>query len=203
MESLSLSSTNGKKRKMVKIKYQKLIKNRAVYRADIRSYINKGYSTNRIQKEFMKRKMGIRRQVLLSEIRAVKKIPIKRERMKYIPKKYRVKKLQMRKMVYRVSFAVRTDFEGVPFHKRYLGFLLQAFHVNNEFLRLKIRELKDKLIKLTTEYLRYSKSEWWFNFSIGTEYPTEISDTIFSLSGTWLFQVEEDGAIIHSETGVL
>lgn len=198
---------------MVKIKYQKLIKNRAVIRADIRGYINKGYSANRIQKEFTQRKMGIRRQILLSEIRAVKKIPIKRDRFKCIPRKYRMevqhpqkREIRERKMVYRVSFAingVNPLIMGVPVHRKYLGFLLQVFHVNEEFLRLKIREFKDKLIKLTAEYLHYRKSEWWFDFSIGTEYPTEINDTIFSLSGTWLFQVEKDGAIIHSETGVI
>lgn len=146
--------------------------------------------------------MGIRRQILLSEIRAVKRIPIRKQRYKYIPIKYKrdiSAPPKRRKMIYRVSFAVN----GVPIHHKYLGFLLQAFYVDKEFLRLHMRELKDKLIKLTEEYLHYRKSEWWFNFSIGTEYPTEISDTIFSLSGTWLFQVEKDGSIIHSETGAI
>lgn len=198
---------------MVKMKYQKLIKNRANIRADIRGYINKGYSANRIQKEFSRRKMGIRRQILLSEIRAVKKISIKEKRWKYIPRKYRkygggVIDHKKRKYVYRVSFAINdVQASGVIRGKtekgRYLGFLLQVFHDNQEILRMNIRNYKDKLLKLMENYLHYHKSEWWFNFWIGTEYPTQINDTIFSLSGTWLFQVEKHGAIIHSETGAL
>jgi hypothetical protein len=54
----------------------------------IRSYVNKGYSSTRIQKSLSERHMGLRRKVLLAEIRRVKGIPKKPDTVKYIPKKY-------------------------------------------------------------------------------------------------------------------
>jgi hypothetical protein len=55
----------------------------------IRSYVKKGYSTKRIQKSLMTRHMGIRRTVLLAEVRKVKNQKPKSNRAKYTPKKYR------------------------------------------------------------------------------------------------------------------
>ena len=54
----------------------------------IRSYIKKGYSANQIQVNLKNRHMGIRRKVLLAEVRKIKGQPSKAETGKYIPKKY-------------------------------------------------------------------------------------------------------------------
>lgn len=188
-------------------------------RQNIKWYISKGYSANRIQKVLQNRKMGIRRKVLLSEIRAIKRILIKPEPMKYAPKKYRYKTEMVTaqaqiikggmKQVYRMSFVIN----GVPCSgtlphanlraqtKRYLGFLLQVFHENSEFLRLHTRDFKMLLLNKVEQYLGYGKSDFWFDWYIATEYPTQIIDTLGTLNGTWLFQVEKDGAIIYSDTG--
>jgi hypothetical protein len=54
----------------------------------IRSYIKKGYSANQIQVNLKNRHMGIRRKVLLAEVRRFKGQPRKAQTVKYIPKKY-------------------------------------------------------------------------------------------------------------------
>jgi len=54
----------------------------------IRSYVSEGYSANRIQKSLRARHMGIRRKVLLAEIRIIKHQEPKTEIVKYVPKKY-------------------------------------------------------------------------------------------------------------------
>jgi hypothetical protein len=54
----------------------------------IRDYIKKGYSANQIQVNLKNRHMGIRRKVLLAEVRRVKGQAPKAETGKYIPKKY-------------------------------------------------------------------------------------------------------------------
>ena len=54
----------------------------------IQSYVKKGYSSTRIQKSLSERHMGLRRKVLLAEIRRVKGQAPKAETVKYIPKKY-------------------------------------------------------------------------------------------------------------------
>ena len=54
----------------------------------IRDYIKKGYSANQIQVNLKNRHMGIRRKVLLAEVRKVKGQAPKAETVKYIPKKY-------------------------------------------------------------------------------------------------------------------
>jgi hypothetical protein len=57
-------------------------------REAIRGYVNKGYSANQIQVELRNQRMGIRRKVLLAEVRRVKGQKLKAETVKYIPKKY-------------------------------------------------------------------------------------------------------------------
>jgi hypothetical protein len=54
----------------------------------IRGYVKKGYSANQIQVSLKNRQLGIRRKVLLAEVRRVKGQPPKAEAVKYIPKKY-------------------------------------------------------------------------------------------------------------------
>lgn len=57
-------------------------------RKAIRNYIKKGYSANRIQKRLKARHMGMRRTVLLSQIRKVNHQKAKVDRLKYTPRKY-------------------------------------------------------------------------------------------------------------------
>jgi IS30 family transposase len=69
----------------------------------IKGYVKKGYSANQIQVNLKNRHMGIRRKVLLAEVRRGKGQPSKAETVKYIPKKYararwraRVKRIRLR-----------------------------------------------------------------------------------------------------------
>jgi hypothetical protein len=55
----------------------------------IRSYVKQGLSSNKIQKRLQKRRLGLRRKVLLAEIRKVKRKKPKANTYKYTPKKYR------------------------------------------------------------------------------------------------------------------
>lgn len=55
----------------------------------IRTYVKQGLSSNKIQKRLQKRHLGLRRKVLLAEIRKVKRKKPKANAYKYTPKKYR------------------------------------------------------------------------------------------------------------------
>jgi hypothetical protein len=57
-------------------------------RKAIRSYVKKGITANKIQKRLRARHMGMRRTVLLSQIRKVKHQKPKANRLKHTPKKY-------------------------------------------------------------------------------------------------------------------
>lgn len=57
-------------------------------RKAIRTYAKQGLSANKIQKRLQKRHLGLRRKVLLAEIRKVKRRKPKANIVKYIPKKY-------------------------------------------------------------------------------------------------------------------
>ena len=57
-------------------------------RKAIRTYVKQGLSANKIQKRLQKRHLGLRRKVLLAEIRKVKHRKPKADIVKYIPKKY-------------------------------------------------------------------------------------------------------------------
>lgn len=54
----------------------------------IKGYVQRGYSANKIQNQLKAQHLGIRRKVLLAEVRRVKGQPSKAETVKYIPKKY-------------------------------------------------------------------------------------------------------------------
>jgi hypothetical protein len=54
----------------------------------IQSYIKKGYSANQIQIKLKNQHLGLRRTVLLAEVRKVKGQKLKAGTAKYIPKKY-------------------------------------------------------------------------------------------------------------------
>jgi hypothetical protein len=69
-----------------------LPKNKTVTRQQrkaIRSYVKQGLSSNKIQKSLQRRNLGLRRKVLLEEIRKVKNRKPKVNAYKYTPKKYR------------------------------------------------------------------------------------------------------------------
>jgi len=57
----------------------------------IRGYVKQGFSANNIQKRLQKQHLGIRRKVLLAEIRKIKRQKPKADRQKYTPRKYRKK----------------------------------------------------------------------------------------------------------------
>lgn len=58
-------------------------------RKAIGTYVKQGLSSNKIQKRLQKRHLGLRRQVLLAEIRKVKRKKPKANTYKYTPRKYR------------------------------------------------------------------------------------------------------------------
>lgn len=69
-------------------------------RGAIKTYVKQGYSANKIQKKLQKQHLGIRRKVLLAEIRKLKRQEPKADRRKYIPKKYRRRRPTARKPVF-------------------------------------------------------------------------------------------------------
>jgi hypothetical protein len=58
-------------------------------RKAIGTYVKQGLSSNKIQKKLQKQNLGIRRKVLLAEIRKAKGQKPKAQRYKYTPRKYR------------------------------------------------------------------------------------------------------------------
>jgi hypothetical protein len=69
-----------------------LAKSRAVTKQQkktIRTYVKQGLSSNKIQKRLQERHLGLRRQVLLAEIRNIKHGKPRANTYKYTPKKYR------------------------------------------------------------------------------------------------------------------
>lgn len=78
----------------------------------IRGYIHRGYSANAIQKSLRAQNLGIRRKVLLAEIRRVKGIPRKPETVKYIPKKYLVARWRARAELERILNEKRVTVTG-------------------------------------------------------------------------------------------
>lgn len=56
-------------------------------RRAIKTYVKRGYSANKIQKQLQKRHIGIRRKTLLIEIHKIRRV--KAHRRKYIPREYR------------------------------------------------------------------------------------------------------------------
>ena len=177
----------------------------------IKWYVSRKYRVNVIQKKLSGRKLGLRRKILLSEIRSIKKIKITKEkRIRYIPKKYRKKiiaeqlRLKELDMIYRVSYIIR----DIPVHSRplkrnYLGFRLQAFSYDAEYLLQNNRYLKQKLIEETNNYLKFKVFEN-FNWShkIGIEKPTHIVITnAKKFNNVWIFRVEQEGIEVYSRDG--
>ena len=61
----------------------------------IRELVKQGYSANRIQKELQHRNMGIQRKRLLAIVRQVKRVPKKPYAEKYVPVKYRRRRIRI------------------------------------------------------------------------------------------------------------
>lgn len=78
----------------------------------IQGYAKKGYSANQIQVKLRERNMGLRRKILLTEVRRIKGQKPKAETVKYIPKKYR-----------KASWTIRA--KGRPSRKRLKQFFAQ------------------------------------------------------------------------------
>ena len=175
----------------------------------IKSFIEKGYSANRIQKELKKLNLGVRRKVLLEEIRTIRKIEITTEkRKKSIPKKYREPEIIIppKKIteLFRVSYIIPSiPVHSRPFKRRYLGFRLNAFSLNRNKLLNNHDRLKTLLIKLTSEYLGSDVTEWnQWDVSVGREFPV-IVFVSKNLNDMWFFAVEDEGKEIYSRSGYI
>lgn len=166
-------------------------------------------SANQIQKQLRAKGLGIRRKVLLEEIRVIKKKKITPEkRKKHIPKKYREKpkRIIIREptTLFRVSYII-TDIpvHSKPFKRVYLGFRLTAFSISSDFLISRHDYLKRLLVKLSNEYLGSDILGWEnYDVTIGIERPTRILVSQ-NLNGVWIFRVEQEGSEIYSRSGRL
>lgn len=182
----------------------------------IRTGVISGKSSNQIQNELRVYGLGLRRKVLLQEIRAIKGIAgYKKEREKYIPKKYRKErglgqvKFKDIEKIYRMSFIIR----DIPLHsttlrRNYLGFRLTAFCISKDYLLQNEQHLKDTLKKETNIYCKtyYSLTNIFENYNwnhrIFIESPTEIiMSNAKRLTNSWVFRVEKDGVEQYSREG--
>ena len=192
---------------------RKLTKRTASFR-QVEDLVKKGYSANKIQKELQNQKLGFRRQKLLLEIRLIKNLEHtltieKRQEMrqKYTPIKYRKEfgggqYPKKENKLYRMSFIIQdVPVHSTPFRRNYLGFRLNVFHINPEYLKYHSRNFKDILLRETSNYLGYDICDWEnFDCYIGTESPTQINANL-TLSGKWVFSVERDGKELYSKNG--
>jgi hypothetical protein len=58
-------------------------------RYTVKYYVVRGYSANQVQKQMQSQGIGIRRTVLLRQVRELKRQPQREHREKYVPRKYR------------------------------------------------------------------------------------------------------------------
>ena len=182
----------------------------------IREGVISGYTTTRIQNELRVKGLGLRRKVLLQEVRSIKGLSgFKEIREKYIPKKYRKErivgqvKLKEIEKIYRMSFIIR----DIPLHsttlrRNYLGFRLNAFSVNRSYLLENERSLKQILKNETNKYCKryYGLGNIFENYNwshrVNIENPTEIIFTnALRKNNTWIFRVEKEGIEQYSTDG--
>jgi len=183
----------------------------------IKNYLKRGYSTTKIQKRLSKRKLGVRRKVLLQEVRLIRGIKISEEkRLRAIPKKYRKPEVKIIKkwvdrvkvdVIFRVSYILQDiPIHSKPFKRNYLGFRLQAFSLDKEFLKQQHNILKDILIRETNKYLGFKCMENfnWNHVILNIESPTAISiHDALRFHNTWIFRVEKEGRELYSRSGRL
>jgi hypothetical protein len=74
-------------------------------RRAIKTYVKRGYSANKIQKQLQKRHIGIRRKALLKEIRKIRRV--KAHRRKYIPREYRYPPIMPWRKARKISVGLR------------------------------------------------------------------------------------------------
>lgn len=184
------------------------------YRA-IKWYVNRGYGANEIQRRLKARGLGIRRKILLTEVRTLRKETITREkRIKHIPKKYRRKEVKPRKkwiekvkieakQIFRISLII----PSLPVHSRafkrnYLGFRLNAFGFDKDYLFNQLSGLREILIKETGKYIGsmpYAREQ-----VIRVEKPVLINVLNPNyLNGKWFFAVEKEGKEQYGTSGNL
>ena len=189
----------------------------------IREGVISGYTSKRIQNELRVMGIGLRRKVLLQEIRSIKGLPqYKKSNIKFTPKKYRKEgkekiigvggeqvKLKELDKIYRMSFIIRE----IPLHsttlkRNYLGFRLNAFSISKDYLLDNERYLKTQLKRETNKYCKtfYGLSNVYENFNwshrINIENPTEIiMMNALRKNNTWIFRVEKEGLEQYSTDG--
>ena len=181
----------------------------------IKNYMKKGYSSRKIQKRLSKRGLGVRRTKLLHEMRLIKGTKVtKEERLRAIPKKYRKPKVKKKwvdkvkvDVIFRVSYILQDiPVHSKPFRRNYLGFRLQAFSLDREFLKQQHRTLKDILVRETNKYLGFKCMENfnWNHVILNIESPTPISiHGALRFHNTWIFRVEREGRELYSKDGRL
>jgi hypothetical protein len=74
-------------------------------RRAIKTYVKRGYSANKIQKQLQKRHIGIRRKTLLKEIHKIRRV--KAHRRKYIPRNYYYPPTIPRRKARKISVGLR------------------------------------------------------------------------------------------------
>src|SRR3989304_3789503 len=118
----------------------------------IKYSIKHNYSFNRTQKLLKQKQVGIRRQVLLTKLRAEKQIKL-----------------------YRLGWTIK----NIPLHSSsqkpiYYGFLMQGFNIDLEYLRSKASGLKSKMMQLMVKHLINQNYVDDLKGFISFESPTEI-----------------------------
>lgn len=126
-----------------------------VQRGAIKSYIEKGYSSNKIQRLLSERRIGMRRKTLLKEIRRIKGVGKKTHARKYTPKKY-VRKIRWKETAigkkiavygtahtkkYVRGYSARFEFSGSGKSLyRIVGYVKEGFvpHKENPFVKCSV-----------------------------------------------------------------
>jgi len=191
----------------------------------IEACISVGMPANKIQKFLQSQGLGVRRKKLLAEIRAIKTKGVyqrgetRKERIKYIPKKYRKKyeKEQLRKeqkarvkwekkigkirQIYRGSLIISSvPLHSIPFNRHYLGFRLNIFSYDKNEVYSAMRSMKKQFLKMVGNKLK--SFQYASDQILGTENPKKINVTNpDNLNNRWFFAVEEKGSDIDSESG--
>ena len=216
---------------MVKIGRPKEKKTKQV--TAIRWYVKRGYSAKKIQKKLQEKNLGLRRKTLLTQIRIMKGTSTKtiiedgkrkkvsiykriepRLPKKSIPKKYRKKEEIKKKwidrglaedMIFRTSIILQDiPVHSKPFKPNYLGFRLQAFSLNKEYLLNQYNSLKNILIKESNKYLTFKCFENfnWNHKILGIERCALIPiRNARRFHNIWIFRVEKEGIEIYSKDG--
>lgn len=173
-------------------------------------YVKLGYSANKIQKTLAKQKLGVRRKVLLEEIRYLRKTTVTPEkRKKGIPKKYRKKEIPIPpppkpKAIYRCSLTILdVPVHSKAFKRNYLGFRLNAFCFDPNYLNHAMPQLQDRLVELANQYIKSDYIPKRYT-DIGIKSPELIP--VYNpeaLNKRWVFTIEREGIERFHRSGVI